>query len=62
VAPSFAKVQWVINAYLLIIIRGREIAPMRAAAPANTLQTDRLPRPALTGQPRALSKSEREAR
>ena len=31
---SFADVQWVISAYVLIVIRERETAPMRAEAPA----------------------------
>jgi hypothetical protein len=31
---SFALVQWVISAYVLILISEREIAPMRAEAPA----------------------------
>jgi hypothetical protein len=31
---SFADVQWVISAYVLIVIRERETAPMRADAPA----------------------------
>ena len=31
---SFAVVLWVISAYVLIVIREREAAPMRAEAPA----------------------------
>ena len=31
---SFADVQWAIGAYVLIVIRERETAPMRAEAPA----------------------------
>jgi hypothetical protein len=31
---SFAVVRWVISAYVLIVIRGRETAPTRAEAPA----------------------------
>ena len=31
---SFAVVLWVISAYVLIVIRERETAPMRAEAPA----------------------------
>ena len=31
---SFAVVQWVISAYVLILISERETAPMRAEAPA----------------------------
>ena len=31
---SFADVQWVISAYVLILISERETAPMRAEAPA----------------------------
>jgi hypothetical protein len=31
---SFAGVQWVISAYVLILISERETAPMRAEAPA----------------------------
>ncbi len=31
---SFADVLWVISAYVLIVIRRRETAPMRAEAPA----------------------------
>jgi hypothetical protein len=31
---SFADVLWEISAYVLIVIRGRETAPMRAEAPA----------------------------
>ena len=31
---SFAHVQWVISAYVLILISERETAPMRAEAPA----------------------------
>ena len=33
---SFADVQWVISAYVLILISERETAPMRAEAPAKT--------------------------
>ena len=60
---SFADVQWMISAYVLILIGEREIAPMHAEAPAKMpCKLNRLPRPALTGQPRAQSKSERKAR
>jgi hypothetical protein len=34
VGASFADVQWVISAYVLIVIREREAAPTRAEAPA----------------------------
>ena len=34
---SFAVVLWVISAYVLIVIRERETAPMRAEAPAKML-------------------------
>ena len=51
---SFAVVQRVISAYGLILISERETSPMRAEAPAKCRVTDRLPRPALTGRPRAL--------
>jgi hypothetical protein len=33
---SFADVQWMVSAYVLIVIRERETAPMRAAVPAKT--------------------------
>jgi hypothetical protein len=56
----FDDVQWVISAY---VISERETAPMHAKAPTKMpCKLNRLPRPALTGQPKALSKSERKAR
>jgi hypothetical protein len=56
----FADVQWVISAY---VISEHETAPMHAEAPPKMpCKLNRLPRPALTGQPRAQSKSERKAR
>jgi hypothetical protein len=59
----FADVRWVISAYVLMLISERETAPMHAGAPAKMpCKLNRLPRPALTGRPRAQSKSERKAR
>ena len=51
----FADVQWVISAY---VIGERETVPMHAEAPAEMpCKLNRLPRPALTGQPRAERKA-----
>jgi hypothetical protein len=59
----FAVVQWVISAYVLFLISERETAPMRAEAPAKMpCKLIDCRDPVLTGQPRALSKSERKAR
>ena len=47
-----ADLRWVISAYVLIVIREREAAPIRAKAPAKIPgKPIQLPRPALTGQP-----------
>ena len=49
---SFADVQWVIGSYVLIVIRERETAPMRAEAPAKMpCKLINCRGPTLTGQP-----------